>query len=168
MMWFSHHRWSRGTQCRLAMVSALYHSSNNLSPGYLPRYVPVMPCVLFRLVFSSQLNLTLVIYASYWCLLCCLCSALRFPCGCYVHQWGLNHRGLQCHNPIEYILGKHMHSRWLSISHVRSVQWLFLPLLWEEGASCYLLSCPSHSVNMVGNTALRAWQRVTQSSTFPK
>ena len=31
-----------------------------------------------------------------------------FPCGCYVHQWGLNHWGLPYHYPMEYILGSHM------------------------------------------------------------
>ena len=31
-----------------------------------------------------------------------------FWCGCYVHQWGLNHWGLLCCSPMEYTLGRHI------------------------------------------------------------
>ena len=80
-------------------------SNNHLSPECILRHIPWVLC---RYVSPSELSLTLISYVTCWCLLWCLFSAFRFPCGCHVHQMGLNHWCLQHCNPSEFTLGRHM------------------------------------------------------------
>ena len=69
-----------------------------------------MSGLLHRWVFSFRVEPSTGSYGICWCLLWCLVSTLRFPCGCHVHQWGLKHWGLHHCNSLVYTHGWHVSS----------------------------------------------------------
>ena len=68
----------------------------------------------------SELSLPLIHYGVCWCMLWCLLSAFRSPCGSHVHHWGINCWGLQGQNPIEYTFSDICAPWWMSVAHTRS------------------------------------------------
>ena len=86
-----------------------------LCSGLLLRLMPVMPWVLLR-EFVFQ------IWASHKFIMLVTVMVLAFwlPCGCHVHQWGLLHWGLHCHNPMQYSLCSRCASWWRSMTHASS------------------------------------------------
>ena len=63
-MWFCHYHRSQGTWCGVLLALPLCHSSS-LSPRCLVRLIQIMPWVLLRWIFFSELILT-PIYLG-WC-----------------------------------------------------------------------------------------------------
>ena len=116
----------------------------------------------------SDLSIPSFHYFVCWCLLWCLLSAFRFPCGCHAHHWGAQLSGFAIAQPYG----------------IYSWQAYVLPSngLWPMPRE-HLVAFPStasrreelhashsavpHSIYMVGITALRAWQRVTHSLCLP-
>ena len=89
------------------------------------------------------MSLPLIPYVKCWCLLWCLLSAFRFPFACLVQQWELSCLGLQCCNPMEYTLSRHMHLLVMICGPCEECTgWFLLPLLQVGGASCYSFVCP--------------------------
>ena len=114
----------------------------------------------------SELNLPLIPYV-----VCCACYGVCFLLPCSSLATVLtNCWGLQCHMPIEYAHCRHMHLLMMvSGPHQECAKFLLLPLLWVGGSLMLLIQLfPSHSICMVGHTALgAAWQRVTWSLHLP-
>ena len=77
-----------------------------------------------------------------------VCHSVCFlPSGSHVAAmftyWGLNHWGLQHHNPSEFILGRHMCLLVIVCDpHQECTNWLLLPLPPIGGALCYSSSYP--------------------------
>ena len=153
----------------------LCHSNNNLSPICFLRHMPTIPWVLCIWVFSFIVEPPSDSYAICWCLLWCLVSVMRFPCGCPVHYLGLYHWDLQHYNHLDSTLGGHMCLLVMVCSPCQEcTEWLLLPLLQVgAGASYYLFSCPpSHSINMVRHNpipphSLYGGERSSFSSSVP-
>ena len=97
----------------LLFALPLCHNSN-LSLRCLLRLMPIMAWILLRSLASHQFPYVSVL----WCLI----STFRFPCGCYVQEWRLNHLGLNYFNPFGACQLADICASWCwSVAHVRSV-----------------------------------------------
>ena len=91
-LWFCCHSWFQGTQWGVLLTSPMCHSNNNLSPGCLlpseayANYAMESPLVIFTFRVEPPNSSQIMC----WCLLWCLLSAFRVPCGCCIHLWQLN------------------------------------------------------------------------------
>ena len=101
-----------------------------------------MPWVLVRWVFSFKVEPST---SSLCCMLVlimvftfCFQSSMKLPCS----PRGLSHWGLQCHNLMEFTLGRHMCLLMMICSPCQEgTKWLLLPLFLVGEASCYSCSC---------------------------
>ena len=166
-MWFCHNSWSQGTLWGVLLALPLCCSNIILSPRCLLRHMTSIPRVLHRLVSLSELSLWKFLIV-FWCLLWCLLSAFRIPCGWLVHQWQLNHWGFRHQNPLEYTTGRHVSLLMMVCGPCQECsKWLFLLLLQEGGSFMLPIQLSSsHSIHMMGHTALGP-RRVTQSIHLP-
>ena len=147
--------------CATATTNLVPHAFKAYD-SYALDYPQVSSCL-------SELIIPPIQYVLSWHLSWCLLSAFRFQFGCHPHQWRLNHWSLQCNNPLQYALGGYMCLLMMVHGpHQEGIYWLFLSLNKVEGNFMLLIQLsPSHSIHMVGHTALGASKRVILSLCLP-
>ena len=162
MMWFCHHSWSWGMQWGFCWPSHCTAATTTSVPDAFSGicHYAMTSSDEFSL---SELSLPAIHYVVCWCLLWCLFIAFRVPCGCHAFQW------VCCGAIIEYTLGRHMCFLVMVCGpYQKCNEWLFLSLLQVGGSFMLLMQQSlSHSIYFMGHTALEAWQRVPNPSTFP-
>ena len=82
-----------------------------------------------KVCFSFRVEPPSDFFIMCWCVLWCFLYASRFPCGCCVHLWGLNHWGLQHCNHLEFTPCRHICLLVMVCGPIDECsEWLLLPL----------------------------------------